>query len=551
MANDETDLARLVQAQLAPITEQPNLPVLLQSQLNQYPENRRRPVNKTVFKAGDFQLTLNVRTRELSVTAPDLIYSAIPYDTGRNYLQRAAVQYLLHPSAVTSYLALHRVNVLQYLKLSLFQTTHQRFEDDSPEVLRAYQAIETDPLLKIQVVGRMLQHDETGPLSANLAGKFLKSTNDHTGITAYLSAYLAFVIELAHALPISTDGRTVKLQSATAPTAFLTRATDVQPALTTLPLTLQAQVSTALSPRTQPLRRSEVGAQLAQNRKNYVAHSVQPAKLEPYFTNVLPTTNDHQINVVADIHATGAHLPFSNPNFNIIAGDASDAHLGDAAIHGIYVIGNHDLADVLPTTDDQANAAWEPWRPYLDRPWFQQLVRDPDDAWFKLPIGDDPFYDVVATQLRARFPQMQILNNASVIHKGVRYVGLTVPIALAKRRRQLQTFIRQTLTRLLTGNPALPTVIVSHAPLFNELSLLSANSRAYKKTYGCQDPALEQLFATHNVVGVIHGHHHMPASAGRVKWVTFAGKRRFVVCSIYSKMNTGLDLSTVLNQVEK
>lgn len=135
--------------------------------------------------------------------------------------------------------------------------------------------------------------------------------------------------------------------------------------------------------------------------------------------------------------------------------------------------------------------------------------------------------------------------------RGVRYVGLTVPIALAKRRRQLQTFIRQTLTRLLTGNPALPTVIVSHAPLFNELSLLSANSRAYKKTYACQDPALEQLFATHNVVGVIHGHHHMPASAGRVKWVTFAGKRRFVVCSIYSKMNTGLDLSTVLNQVEK
>ena len=91
-----------------------------------------------------------------------------------------------------------------------------------------------------------------------------------------------------------------------------------------------------------------------------------------------------------------------------------------------------------------------------------------------------------------------------------------------------------------------PTVIVSHAPLFNELSLLPETSDAYNKDYVCSEPQIEKLFERYNIIGAIHGHHHIPASSRRFKNVEFAGKRMFVVCSIYSKVNTGFELMSLL-----
>src|SRR5699024_1576170 len=74
------------------------LPLALVEKIEGYPENKRRPVNKTVFKNEYFQLTYNTKNVSLAISSNgDLVYSAIPYDTGRNYIQRAAIQYLLHP----------------------------------------------------------------------------------------------------------------------------------------------------------------------------------------------------------------------------------------------------------------------------------------------------------------------------------------------------------------------------------------------------------------------------------------------------------------------
>lgn len=91
-----------------------------------------------------------------------------------------------------------------------------------------------------------------------------------------------------------------------------------------------------------------------------------------------------------------------------------------------------------------------------------------------------------------------------------------------------------------------PTVIVSHAPLFNELSLLPETSDAYNKDYSCEEPKIEKLFEQYPIIGVIHGHHHIPASSRRFKKTEFAGKQLFVVCSIYSKVNTGFELMSLL-----
>ena len=153
---------------------------------------------------------------------------------------------------------------------------------------------------------------------------------------------------------------------------------------------------------------------------------------------------------------------------------------------------------------------------------------------------------MVEAELAERFPKMSVLNNQSVVHEGVRYIGLTIPVALVKRKKAQQQFILNSLEKLLAEDSETPTVIVSHASLFNELSLLPETSDAYNKDYSCEEPKIEKLFEQYPIIGVIHGHHHIPASSRRFKKTEFAGKQLFVVCSIYSKVNTGFELMSLL-----
>lgn len=164
-----------------------------------------------------------------------------------------------------------------------------------------------------------------------------------------------------------------------------------------------------------------------------------------------------------------------------------------------------------------------------------------------LPVGDHEFYEVVKYELEQRFPRIEILHNSQIIHEGIRYIGITVPVVLVKRKREQQKFILKTLKKLLNNDHKIPTVIVSHASLFNELNMLSMKSNAYNNEYNCSEPKIEKLFKVYNIIGVIHGHHHIPASSGRSKVVKFAGKELFVVCSIYSKMNTGFELMDLIS----
>lgn len=538
------------------------LPPELATRFELYPENKRRPVNKTLFKNEYFQLTCNMRDLSLAISSQgDIVYSAIPYDTARNYIQRAAIQYLLHPQAARKYVESHKATLEKYLMLSIFQVTGKKVTEASSEVQQAYQAILANPLFEIQIVGRLLQHDETGPLSANLAGKFLFSENVKTGISEYIAEYLNFVVQLTHSLPIMTDGRNAQLLETNnfslldqEKQAVLTYQSDINPGLELLPQAVNQSLKSAIvlanqtmPVRNKPLLRSEFGQELADVRKNYVAHSVHPGELEGYFKNVHSTENANLINVVSDMHSLDGKLPFSNRHFNILAGDASDSRVQDEEIQGIYTIGNHDLVDVLPETRTFDTPEWEKWQPFFRYEWFQQLLEDPDEAWPLLPIGDHGFYEVVKEELQQRFPQMQVLNNLSFTHEGVRYIGLTIPVALTQRKKPQQRFILRTLEQLLAKEPDLPTVLVSHAPLFNELSMLTPKSEAYNPAYTCSEPALEELFENYPIIGAIHGHHHIPASSRRYQFVEFAGRKRFVVCSIYSKINTGLELTDLLN----
>lgn len=545
-------------------TDQTGLPPVLAERIERYPENKRRPVNKTVFKNEYFQLTFNTRNHSMAISSKgDLVYSAIPYDTARNYIQRAAIQYLLHPEEIRRYIELHQTTVEKYLTLSIFQVTGNRVTESSFEVKQAYKAILQNPLLEIQVAGRLMQHDETGPLSANLAGKFLFSENVKTGISGYISEYLTFVVQVANSLPLMINGKEVQLLDTVEQDQLkieqgLSIHSDIESGLSLLPQEVKQGVENALVSteavqliNTQPLLRSQYGEELSRTRENYVAHSVHPDEAEKYFKNVHSTENRNIINVVSDIHAKEGKLPFINRNFNVLVGDVSDSHVEDSEIEGLYVIGGHELVDVLPETTDRTDEEWDKWRLFFNYEWFKELVADPDEAWYLLPTGEHEFYEVVKSEIAKHFPKMQLLNNASVIHDGVRYIGLTIPVALVRRKEALQRFILASLEKILDKDVKVPTVIVSHAPLFNELSLLPETSDAYNKDYVCEEPKIEELFKRYNIIGAIHGHHHIPASSRRFKNVDFAGKRLFVVCSIYSKVNTGFELMSLLQDIKK
>ena len=545
-------------------TGQTGLPPVLAERIERYPENKRRPVNKTVFKNEYFQLTFNTRNHSMAISSKgDLVYSAIPYDTARNYIQRAAIQYLLHPEEIRRYIELHQTTVEKYLTLSIFQVTGNRVTESSFEVKQAYKAILQNPLLEIQVAGRLMQHDETGPLSANLAGKFLFSENVKTGISGYISEYLTFVVQVANSLPLMINGKEVQLLDTVEQDQLkieqgLSIHSDIESGLSLLPQEVKQGVENALVSteavqliNTQPLLRSQYGEELSRTRENYVAHSVHPDEAEKYFKNVHSTENRNIINVVSDIHAKEGKLPFINRNFNVLVGDVSDSHVEDSEIEGLYVIGGHELVDVLPETTDRTDEEWNKWRPFFNYEWFKELVADPDEAWYLLPTGEHEFYEVAKSEIAKRFPKMQLLNNASVIHDGIRYIGLTIPVALVRRKEALQRFILASLEKILDKDVKVPTVIVSHAPLFNELSLLPETSDAYNKDYVCEESKIEELFKKYNIIGAIHGHHHIPASSRRFKNVDFAGKRLFVVCSIYSKVNTGFELMSLLQDIKK
>lgn len=712
MLNDEKE-SKLVKSK-------ETVPAIFSNRFDIYPENNRRPVNKTVYKNKYFNLVYETSHNSLKiVNQGDIVYSAIPYDTGRRYIQMAAIQFILHPTEAEQYIRKHKPNIEKYLSLAIMQSTGEQLYSDSFQIQNAYDQIFKDTLFEIQIMGRMLQHDETGPMSANLAGKFIYSKNLKTGISEYLAEYLEFVIETTKSFPIITDGSKISLieenyvEKKTKEIAKLseinkdekirqtiinelsskrrnlvilkikqnygssswidpslhtvedvnnlkneikelenivvkksnnsisisnlldidvtkiasnekalaiydkkikndidkekkhynemsiTGNSDISKGLARMPKEIRNSLYKAFnlnkieesikrisvkeendnvlirshsyktlkvnddksysvindtdgrsynSVHTKgPILKSERGKEIKDVKKNYVAHSIDPKKLEQYFENILPTDNINMINVVSDIHSQNKKLPLTNKDFNILVGDISDSQVKNSEIKGIYVIGNHELVDVLSDKLVLRDKKWDQFRTKI---YFQKLILDPNTSWPFLPLdmenGKNNFYNRISDSLAPRFPKMKILNNESYVYKGVRYIGITLPVVLTKRKKEVQEYIVQKLEPLLEEDSKIPTVIVSHAPLFNELSMLSPKSKAFNKEYTCDNQRIVEIFKEYNIIGVIHGHHHIPASSGRSKKVKFAGKEMFVLCSIYSHVNTGFELNSLL-----
>ncbi|MGR8861830.1 metallophosphoesterase [Leuconostoc citreum] len=567
-----------------------------------FPENRRRSVHKIIRKGDYFNIEFDIKASKMIIRKKDkIVYSAIPYDTGRNYIQRAAILTFLYPNSTKEYLVNHESNIMKYITESLTQTK-------KPTTLAKsyYDAIFSHPLFMIQILGRMLQHDETGPLSANLPGKFLYDVNLNTGITGYLVEFLKFIIETTSELPIATDGeRVIPIENVenneltTSGYHHEYISSYSKPNFNLLPNKTQNDISEVLMTLntervsvSKPMLHSQVGEELKRLRKNYIAHSISPSLLEPMFKNVLPTRNNNSINVVSDIHSLNGKLPFENDNFNILVGDLSDSFVENPSINGLIVIGNHELSDIITLKNNETflkfqaefqkefkeksslnyfgveeiknlinsyriqfneflnDQDFDSFDEFKELFWFRLLFILPDESWPYLPIGDSSFYEAIKSSISKRFPNMAILNNEALYYHGVRYIGLTNPVSLIKRKLEVQKFMFTSLKNLLGTDYTTPTIIISHAPLFNELSMLSSQSMAYSSENNCSLDKLYKLFENYNIIGAIHGHHHIPSSKGRSKSVNFGGKQMFIICSIYSKVNTGLELQNIIGEIQ-
>ena len=85
------------------------LPEELQRLINRFPENRRRTVNKIIDKDQYFSLIYNLKDNKIKIeNKSDLVYSAIPHDVSRKYIQTAAIVYIKNPQYVDDFIELNR-----------------------------------------------------------------------------------------------------------------------------------------------------------------------------------------------------------------------------------------------------------------------------------------------------------------------------------------------------------------------------------------------------------------------------------------------------------
>ncbi|WP_429970766.1 metallophosphoesterase [Fructilactobacillus sp. Tb1] len=513
----------------------------LKKQIFNIAENTRKRVNKTVFKDHYFRLILDTNRNKLNIEMDrKWCFSTIPYDKGRRYIQEAAINYCRDQEGVKDYIKKHKNDLLTYYKFAQIQNG-KKILNSEIQINNEYQKIFLNPLFEIQIAGRLMQHDETGPISSNLAKKFIFSENKTTGISEFLYNYINFLNKL------NKEGIISILNSNE---SFLNDFDNNNDLIINKNTFNAPSLNYSYH---EPFKRE----QLIFNRKNYQPQSLEGyLSLTRYFSNVLKTNNLNRINVVSDIHASGKTLPFTNNNFNILAGDIIDSsEVFDSRIKGISVIGNHELLAEVPAKFRNKIGDDSPFYNYKNKKFFKKILdynnshKNQGNIWNDLPIGDSKFYDVIAKRMRIQFPNLIILNNSSLNYNGIQYLGITIPVRMIKRKKKLQEFILSVLKNNLTDK-SIPVVIISHAPLFNELSLLKPSSSSYNRNYNCENNQIVEMFKKFNIIGVIHGHHHIPASKGYSKKVRFAGKDLFVIDSKYSNVNTGIELMKYLSGYE-
>lgn len=502
------------------------------------PSNKNRSRNLILCKNDWFEFVYDLKTKLFKIEEKDIIFSAIPYDKSKKYIKIVTLFDVFSNDKILGILNREKKIIEWYIDKALKQAN---LLSNKKEIQKQWNFIISNRWFAIQILGRILQDKDTGPLWASLPDKFLFEFNKKTGIQEYCYHLNSFIIDALNQISkfYSLKNKEVinKLENLSIIEKYLK--IDYKKQIIKYEL-YKKEIS-------KPLLKSENANfnKLSKSYKKQTQSGLHYFLRDSRDINPIQI-NKNKINIVSDIHNTIGKIPFKNNYFNIFAGDIFDLkEIKDTNIKGIYIIGNHELGYYESIFNKRKMN-----KEYMNEKWWSNKGFNFTHDYKNIPI-DSKFYSDVKKELSLCFPKMKILHNESYTKNGIRYVGITKPINFFKKKKASEEFIYKILKKLIGNKKKIPTIIISHAPLFNELSLLSPKSKAYNKNYSIENKKLLKLFETYNILGVIHGHHHIPSSKGTYKIVEFANKHMFVICSIYSELNTGIDLLKIINLLKE
>ncbi|WP_270229763.1 hypothetical protein [Lacticaseibacillus paracasei] len=169
--------------------------------------NRRRTKNFALITGEVLEVNVNVDTGRWALALPgqELIYSTIPYDMSKRYIAFLSILDVFENVAVGNFLKDNLKIYDVYLKKGLRQTP--------AKIEKQHECLKQDARFRICVAGRILQHLDTGPLTASLREKMLYQAVINTGTLDFVDEVQAFVrnldvnpvIILASALGLTID----------------------------------------------------------------------------------------------------------------------------------------------------------------------------------------------------------------------------------------------------------------------------------------------------------------------------------------------------------
>ena len=512
------------------------------------PKNKTRPINKLLFYDEYFNLEFSKLNNKIKIehNPKNIVFSKIKDDHCRKYIEKMAYLYINNPKKITNFLINQKELICEYIKLSNPKNGYT-VED-------CFKNIINNPLMAIQIAGRIFQHYDSSIywIEEEKSKKFLYYENIETGNQQYIYQLLIFIVKTnIYFSQLKDKGINFNIL----PRVFIGDIFDKKNNIINNLNLINQNIDNKLKFPILPI-------EIKQNDSSsvFLKNINDTSKIYPYLNclnkrNIFNPIiqNNNKINVVSDTHIfLENNFPFINDNFNIIAGDIIDKITYLPDLNGICVIGNHEILTLTSKiwnspknliTEDEKNF-FSKIEPHIDtiKSLFNES-KDEDNFWWNMPMGDHEIFKIYKDELQKCVPNLKVLNNEYYIKDNIRYIGLTIPIRHILKKKILQDFIEKELTRLLNNDQEIKTIIISHAPLFNELSLLTRDKGAYNKEYNCENQKIIDLFKKFNIIGVIHGHHHIPATQGRYRFTNFAGKKLFVICSIYSRLNSGIDLT--------
>ncbi len=530
------------------------LPVQFVNAIADINENEKKPCNKIIHRNKYFEFTYSITNKTLSICNKGIVYSRINGDTCKAYIMKAAIDTLIDYEKVLETFWSYQNVIKEYIRRALIQVYYCNGSHKcvtKQEVNYEFKKIIKNPLMLINVVGRIYQHRATGTLTASLASKFLLDYFIKTGIAQFIFTFINYIIELTD--KFGSD----------VPIFYLEHHMDTNQNKTSEEYNfLVDKTKSSYEYSSNPILNEIIKINDVQEQNKSLVLKQSSSWLEENDWIVNVPSMDHKIanqsfyarpvnkasniiNVVSDIHANKMvnAFPINNNSFNVIAGDFIDDPIG-SDIKGVAVIGKHEILTTINWHDKK-------WKQFNNEPWFKLLKESPWDAWSQLPHNNTPFFKLVKQELATLFPNLKILNNEATIYEGIRYIGLTLPQRYYFKKRAVQKYIYKQLKRIVGSNYQIPTVIITHAPLFNELSALRPTSRAYIHNYTCVNNELIKLFKQMNLLGVVHGYHHIPMNEHATKFVKIASRKVFVVCSIYNADNTGIELQSYIDDAIK